>query len=118
MDGAVVHYGDNLGRADVAVHFSRLRLAGAAAELAAAPGPVAHRSPRAVARRGRLGSRQPACEEQPHACGERPHRVAAVVAHDGAAHVPRRGDGAVAVRPARQRHANAATAAFAGRERA
>ena len=39
----------------VALHFSRVRLAGAAAELAAAPGSVADRSPRAVARRGRLG---------------------------------------------------------------
>ena len=119
MDGAVVHYGDNLGRADVAVHFSRLRLAGAAAELAAAPEPVANRSPRAVARRGRLGgSRQSACEEQRCARGERHHCVAAVVPHDGAAHFPRRSDGPIAVRSARPRHADAAAAAFAGRERA
>ena len=105
MDGTVVHHGSNLGRA---VHFSRVRLAGAAAELAAAPEPVADRSPRAVARRGRLGSRQPACKEQrcsrqpackeqPHACGERHHCVAAVVAHDGAAHFPRRRHGPVAI---------------------
>ena len=98
MDSAVVlHHGSNLGRADVAVHFSRVRLAGAAAELAAAPEPVANRSPRAVARRGRLGSRQPACEEQRCARGERHHRVAAVVAHDGAAHFPRRRHGPVAI---------------------
>ena len=55
MDSVVVvHHGSNLGRAGVA-HFSRVRLAGAAAELAAAPGPVADRSPRAVARRRRVG---------------------------------------------------------------
>ena len=97
MDSAVVvHHGSNLGRATV--YFSRVRLAGAAAELAAARQPVANRSPRAVARRGRLGgSRQPACEEQRCARGERHHCVAAVVAHDGAAHVPRRGHGPVAV---------------------
>ena len=118
MDSAVVHHGYNFGQAGVAVNFSRVRLAGAAAELAAAPEPVANRSPRAVARRGHLGSREPACEEQRCARGERHHCVAAAVAHDGATHVPRRGDGAVAVRPARQRHANAATAAVAGRERA
>ena len=54
MDSAVVlHHGSNRER--VALRFSRVRLAGAAAELAAAPGPVADRSPRAVARRGRLG---------------------------------------------------------------
>ena len=118
MDGAVVHHGDNLGRADVAVHFSRLRLAGAAAELAAAPEPVANRSPRPVARCRRVGSRQTACEEQRCARGERHHCVAAVVPHDGAAHFPRRSDGPIAVRSARPRHADAAAAAFAGRERA
>ena len=108
MDSVVVPHGcNNFGRA---VHFSRVRLAGAAAELAAARQPVANRSPRAVARRGRLGSRQPACEER--------SRARAGVADDGAAHLPRRGDGPVAVRPTRQRHARAATAAVAGRERA
>ena len=76
MDSAVVHHGYNLGRAGVAIHFSRVRLAGAAAELAAAPEPVADRSPRAVARRGHLGSRQPACEEQRCARGERHHTAA------------------------------------------
>ena len=109
MDSAVVPDGYNLGRAGVAIHFSRVRLAGAAAELAAAPEPVADRSPRPVARRRRVGSRQPACEERTRA------RAAA---DDGAAHVPRRGDGPFAVRPARPRHANATTAAVAGRERA
>ena len=118
MDSAFVHHGYNLGRTDVAIHFSRVRLAGAAAELAAAPEPVANRSPRAVARRGRLGSRQLACEEQRCARGERHHCVAAVVPHDGAAHFPRRSDGPIAVRSARPRHADAAAAAFAGRERA
>ena len=118
MDSAVVPDGYNLGRAGVAIHFSRVRLAGAAAELAAAPEPVADRSPRAVARRGRLGSRQPACEEQRCARGERHHCVAAVVADDSAAHVLGCRHGAVAVRSARPRHADAAAAAFAGRERA
>ena len=65
---------------------------------AAAPEPVADRSPRAVARRGRLGSRQPAREEQ--RCAPRRRRR---VADDGAAHVPRRRHGPVAVRPARPR---------------
>ena len=97
MDGAVVHYGDNLGRADVAVNLSRVRLAGAAAELAAAPEPVANRSPRPVARCRRVGSRQTACEEQRCARGERHNCVAAVVADDGTAHLPRRGDDPVAV---------------------